>query len=547
MITRLFQRLFRFGDIDGFIALALENFIQVLLIVTLCQNLLGFPVDLVYGRILPGVAISVLLGNLYYAWLTDQQNKQQGREDMTALPYGINIISLLGHIFLIMLPVHTAAIAQGLPEAAAVELTWQAGLVACFGSGVIKIVGVGFVKYLREYIPLAANLSALGGIALTFISMGFVLRTFAYPVVSLVPLGIILLAFFGNVRFGLSGGLLALLLGTVLAWGTGFKTWDNAHLLQSLQVLQLHAPGIWLESLAQGYRFLPEYLNVIIPLALFDFMNGLLNLESAEAAGDSYPRTPALTAHGIFTLVAALCGSCFPTTIYTGHPGWKAMGSGIGYSLLGGLFAAVISLTGAISLVAYFIPIEAGMAIFIAIGIAIVTQSFTASPAHHAPAVVVGLLPSLAAWGGLVTKDALHAAGMGTAANPFTPALIERFHQNNLFIEGAFALGQGYILVAIVLASIVVCIIEQRFLSAGVWALTAAVLSWIGLIHSYRWAVADVVGNLQWGAGSAYATGYCLLAILFLYVHWQGNKVLIPSGQATQATEMESSKSGSLI
>ncbi len=208
MTTRLFQRLFRFGDIDGFIALALENFIQVLLIVTLCQNLLGFPVDLIYRRILPGVAISVLLGNLYYAWLADQQNKQQGRVDMTALPYGINIISLLGHIFLIMAPVHTAAIAQGLPETAAVELTWQAGLAACFGSGVIKLVGVGFVKYLREYISLAANPSALGGIALTFISMGFVLRTFAYPVVSMVPLGIIVLAFFGRVRFGLSGDCL---------------------------------------------------------------------------------------------------------------------------------------------------------------------------------------------------------------------------------------------------------------------------------------------------------------------------------------------------
>ncbi len=64
---------------------------------------------------------------------------------------------------------------------------------------------------------------------------------------------------------------------------------------------------------------------MIIPLALYDFMNGLLNLESAAAAGDSYPRTPALTAHGMFTLIAAICGSCFPTTIYTGHPGWKAM------------------------------------------------------------------------------------------------------------------------------------------------------------------------------------------------------------------------------
>ena len=42
------------GDLDGFFGLALDNLVQLLLIDTLCRFVLGFPPDLVYGRVLPG-------------------------------------------------------------------------------------------------------------------------------------------------------------------------------------------------------------------------------------------------------------------------------------------------------------------------------------------------------------------------------------------------------------------------------------------------------------------------------------------------------------
>ncbi|MEB3338957.1 MAG: NCS2 family permease, partial [Leptolyngbyaceae bacterium] len=206
MLTITLRRLFRLGDIDGFLALGLEYFVQVILLVSLCQGVLHFPNSLVYGRILPGVAISVSLGQFFYGWLGYQQGKQQGRTDITALPSGINLISLLAFIFLIMLPVRTAAIAQGLSSDQAAELAWQSGLAACASTAVIKFIGIGFVGLLKRFIPLAAHLSTLGGISLTFIAMGFFLRTFAYPVVGLVPLGVILLAYFGRVKFAIPGG-----------------------------------------------------------------------------------------------------------------------------------------------------------------------------------------------------------------------------------------------------------------------------------------------------------------------------------------------------
>ncbi len=48
------------GDLDGFFGLAVDNLVQVLVIVALCKSLCGFGDDLIYSRILPGIAVSLL-------------------------------------------------------------------------------------------------------------------------------------------------------------------------------------------------------------------------------------------------------------------------------------------------------------------------------------------------------------------------------------------------------------------------------------------------------------------------------------------------------
>jgi adenine/guanine/hypoxanthine permease len=119
------------GDVDGFFGLALDNLVQLLVIDALCRGVLGFPVELVYGRILPGAAVSLLVGNLYYARQAMALARRTGRTDVCALPYGINTVSLFAYVFLVMLPAKLAAEAAGVADPATVA--WQAGLVACVG------------------------------------------------------------------------------------------------------------------------------------------------------------------------------------------------------------------------------------------------------------------------------------------------------------------------------------------------------------------------------------------------------------------------------
>ena len=73
-------------DIDGFFGLALDNLIQILVIVSLTQSVLQFSPSLIFGRILPSIALSLVIGNVYYSWLAYQQGKQEQRDDITPDP-----------------------------------------------------------------------------------------------------------------------------------------------------------------------------------------------------------------------------------------------------------------------------------------------------------------------------------------------------------------------------------------------------------------------------------------------------------------------------
>jgi AGZA family xanthine/uracil permease-like MFS transporter len=511
------------GDVDGFFGLALDNLVQLLLIDALCRHVIGMPDALLYGRVLPGAAVSLLVGNLFYAWQAHRLAAASGRTDVCALPYGINTVSLFGHVFLVMLPAKLAAEAAGADDP--VRVAWQAGLVACLGSGVIELACAPIAERIRQATPRAALLSTLAGIALTFIALGFLFRAFARPIVGLTTIAIVLLTYFGRVRFrgGLPGGLVAVATGAALAWATGIAPVGPAPTGTGFQ-----APIPTLGELAAGLagNHLLAYLSVILPMGLFNVVGSLQNIESAEAAGDRFPTAPSLAVNGLGSVAAACFGSCFPTTIYIGHPGWKAMGARAGYSVLNGLFATVVCLTGTLAYIAWAVPVDAGMAIVLWIGLVITAQAFQATPRAHAPAVVVGLLPGVAAWGALMAKNGLRAAGVGAPGGPpFSPDLVPAFLVSDTWIHGAFALEQGFIFTSTVLAAATVGIIERRFTAAALWCGLGAALSAVGLMHAYRWTPGDTAIALT--PAWEWAAGYAIMAAIFAvarYVTTEGGE-----------------------
>lgn len=504
------------GDIDGFFGLALDNLVQLLLIVSLCGGVLGFPDDLLYGQVLPGAAVSLLVGNLFYGWQARQLAMRTGRQDVCALPYGINTVSLIAFVFMIMLPAKLAAQAAGASDPA--RVAWQAGLLACGCNGLIELIGSTFAEKLRRSTPRAALLSTLAGIALGFIALGYLFHSYAHPLVGLTTLAVVMLTYFGRVKFRgrLPGGLVAVVLGTGLAWMQGLAPVGPDPASSGWRLPVLAADALWA---GMNSRALLDYFSVILPMGLFNLLGSLQNIESAEAAGDPYPTGQSLAVNGVGSIAAALFGSCFPTTLYIGHPGWKALGARAGYSILNGAFISFICLTGTLSYIAWAVPVDAGLAIVLWIGIVITAQAFQETPKSHAPAVVIGLLPGVAAWGAFMAKSGLRAAGYGTPEGPaFSADLLPQFLRADLWMDGAFAIEQGAIFTSTLMAAITVAVIERRFVQAALWSWIAALFAGLGLIHSYRWTPADTQMVLE--PAWAFVQAYGAMGLLFLLARW---------------------------
>jgi len=460
------------GDLDGFFGLFVDNLIQLILITVLCTGLLGMPNELVFGRVLPGVAISLLIGNLFYAWQAKQLSIARG-EAATALPYGVNTVSLFAYVLFVMLPV--------VKMTGDSELAWRMGLAACFGSGVIELAGAWIAGRVKRVTPRAALLSTLAGIAITFISMDFAFRIFADPLIGFAPLALILMQYIGRVRLprGIPAGLAAVIVGTALAWGLGRM--DAGALVAAMQI-NFYPPTPWLFDLAQAFAS-PEligFMAVILPMGLFNLIGSLQNLESAEAAGDVYPVKASLAANGIGTIAAACFGSCFPTTIYIGHPAWKSMGAGAGYSIANGIVITLLCCFGLVGFASALIPIEAGAAILLWIGIIIAAQAFRDTPHHHAPAVIIGLIPAIAAWGLLMLESGLRAAGTSIAAVGIDQLAMQ------FPITGMISLERGFIFTSMILAAMTASLLDGKFRIAANWAFAAGLFSAIGIIHGYR-------------------------------------------------------------
>src|SRR4029077_548401 len=202
------------------------------------------------------------------------------------------------------------------------------------------------------------------------------------------------------------------------------------------------------------------------------------NVESAAVAGDSFPTTRVLTADGVVSLIGCLMGNPFINAVYIGHPGWKAMGGRIGYSAATGVMVIVLAWLGIISVMVSIVPVVAISPILLYIGMLIGAQAFQETPKSHAPAIVLALVPHVAAWGKNQIDGALAAAGTGAAA-----VGLGKMADKGVLYEGLSVLGGGSILGGLVLGAIAALIIDRQFVRASAFALVGAVLTFLGFMH----------------------------------------------------------------
>jgi adenine/guanine/hypoxanthine permease len=203
-------------DLDGFFGLLIDNLVQLIVIAELTAVLCGFDRALIYGRILPAAAVSVIFGNVFYSFQARRIARREGRDDVTALPYGINTPSVFAFIFFIMMPVFAFHRAE-LGDEAAARLAWRMGLLAAIGSGLIEFFGAFIAaRNPADHPPRGRSSPHSPASPSPSSPWTSSCRFSSGPCSPLLPMGVILMQYFSGVRLplGLPAGLFALLLGT---------------------------------------------------------------------------------------------------------------------------------------------------------------------------------------------------------------------------------------------------------------------------------------------------------------------------------------------
>src|SRR6516162_4689303 len=490
------------GDWNAFFGFGTNILVNMLTLTALLRFVLKMPDALVFGRILPAAGLMMLLSTAYYAWLAYRLAQKTGRDDVCALPSGISVPHMFIVTFVIMLPI---TIKTGDPVKG-----WSAGLVWVFFQSFILMIGGFIAPYIRKITPRAALLGTLAGVSITFIAMRPALEMYMTPVIGLLCFAIIIVSWFGGIKYpkGIPAGLVAIIVGTIIAWGSnifglniGGMGFDK--LAAAIGSFGFSVPLPAFGEVFSGFAFLGIILITAIPFGIYDLVEAMDNVESAEAAGDEYPTTRVLTADGVVSLIGCLMGNPFINAVYIGHPGWKAMGGRIGYSAATGVMVILMSWLGIISFMLALIPVVAILPILLYIGMLIGAQAFQENPKSHAPAIILSLTPHLAAWGKLQIDNSLAAAGTNAAAVGF-----DKLGQTGVLYHGLEVLGGGAILGGLILGAIGVFIIEREFLKAAAFAAAGAALTFFGFIHGEK---------IGFGQTPVVAVSYLAVAAVLLY------------------------------
>ena len=418
--------------------------------------------DLYYQRCIPGVAVGLLFGNFYYAYMAGRLAHKEKRDDVTAQPYGINttgafitlgainleaLLSCVGgadEINGVMVGTNKYARAAlgGNPGEAgreAAEKAFAMAVAANFITGLFEILGCVFAEPIRAILPAPAYYSLLTGVGFVFLAFKPMYEVAAEPIVCLVPLLVVVCGFFGGVKYKIGNtgltipiAVVAILLSVIFGWAGGCKHKREAAAMYdygdgSPGNKNLFGDGGWstctgtsehdvkymydtyagnidalgggiFSDIGYGMSSIVPFMGTVLVVAVVGFAASLASCESASAAGDDYPMAETLIIDGIGTCLGACFGSFYGTTVYIGHPVHKALGARRGYSAINGMLYFVLLWSGLFASLYKSIPGCAASALLIFVGLLICRQAIEDNPPDYYPAIFFGLFPCLCNW-----------------------------------------------------------------------------------------------------------------------------------------------------
>lgn len=471
------------GDTNSFLTLAFDNLATQLSLVGMCVGL-GYTSEFVYEYMMPGVGLSLLFGNLYYALQASKVAMKTGNMDTCAQPYGINTPGAIAKTYGVLGVALAAAAADGYSGVEMMEKGWSIACVANFAGGIVEFLGAFIAPLMIKTIPEGAILVPIAGVGITWLGFGPLMHIWSgnnsdSPLPAMIPFFMIFIAFFGTDKlFGpLPVMLIACLSGVALyivfnpamdadALRFGHDSFGILDPLESgwnrytlaletaMDNVKFHAPKM--PDYAYGMDYIKDHFGIVMGLAITNFIGTFSCVAAAKQAGDTYSPMESMMIDGMGSMLGAAFGSPWGTTVYIGHKTYKKFGGTRGYSVLNGILFCAMGFLGLHSVLDAALPHEVLYGVLVCIGFMIVQQTLESVPTRWYPATMIGIAVCFSDW--MVT--------MGTS------------------YDGIATFDQGYIVNSLMLTFLLMMLTDRWYLHAVVVLVLMAAFTFVGFMHS---------------------------------------------------------------
>ena len=473
--------LFKKADLDASIGVFFDGFSQVIVAIAILVGTFGLDGGTVFGTMMPGVLVSVIVLNgglwLYYRHIA----KQRGDSNLTAIPAGLQAGRMFIWLFSIMLPVFNST--------GDAFMAFKVGVLAHFIGGAVFIIGAFVVPKILKIVPAGALFGSLAGGAMAFLILQSMDGTLKMPLVGWLSLIVLFVIYLGKVNTKLPAALIAIVVGAGIAWATGSMSFTTV--TDSLANLNFYIPNFtfWIFSGDVISNTIP-FLPIVIVFSLNEVITGIQAVEQAKECGDThFTTTKPLVLAGAASMVGALFGNPLAVGLYWGYPGWKKMGSGTGYHLGIVVLYAIVGLTGLSAIITAFIPEAVVLPILVFVGISSYSQAFEVVKKKYYPAVIMASLP--------VVMD----------------FVVDNIAEGKL--QGFLAFDPGSAFVGLLVGCVFVFIIDNKWLNAAITNVVALALTGIGMIHSPGLLFTDT-----YSPDLGFVAAYSVLIVAFLVLHF---------------------------
>ncbi|CAE8629384.1 unnamed protein product [Polarella glacialis] len=498
------------GDTGAFFVLFFDNLATQLSLVGMAIYVIGIPAEFVWRNFMGGVGVSIFVGNLYYSLQASKVAMQTGKMDTCAQPYGINTPGAIVKTFGVLLPAFFGELAA--------HVAWSIACCANFLGALVEVVGAFIAPVLARNVPQGALLVSIGGVGMTYLGVGplaGILESHEAhnPIVGFLPFLIIFVGFYGT-RDKFCGKNLptvgiAVLVGFLLNLLAQTAQWEKYSDKIDKATTFIGWNGLSVPDFRHMSTAASEYSSIVIGLAMQNFLGTYSCNISARRVGDRYSPMESMIVDGLGSMIGALLGSPYGTTVYIGHVVYKPMGATRGYSLLNGLLWLLFGLFGFHAVIDAILPHEIFSGVLVVVGFAMAAQTIESVPKRWYPATLIGLA---------IMFSEFITGGMGS---------------KNI---GMRFLASGHIFISLFYTFFLMMLTDRWFLAAAGVFICLFVFSFVGLIHAEKLSVEyDQFGSIKdqsayfeqessgmpgWKFLVTYAVSAAFCAILHLLQRW---------------------------